>query len=147
MFEILDQQFSICEGDLEVAEGEAEIAAGMVVSLNNEGKIVIFRNTGSDYPFGIAGDDFDELDDDIKDMPLTAKRKISVYRGGIWAKTDQFDMAQSYIPGSPLYAGTSSDGVTYGQLTTVIPEHNKTVVGIVIKHHPSKNVLECSLKI
>ena len=149
MFNILDEQFDICEGDFSVAEDESNtITSGMVVSLDDNSEIVIFKNSGTDKsPFGVSADDFDETDDEVRNLPIAARRKLSVYRGNMWAETDQFDGQQSYTPGNKLYAGTAADGVSYGQLTTAVTEHDQTIVGTVIRHHPGRNLLECNLKI
>jgi len=149
MFNILDGQFDICEGDFNVAESENNIiTSGMVVSLDDNSEIVIFKNSSTDKaPFGVSADDFDETDDEVRNLPTEIQRRLSVYRGNMWVQTDQFDIQQSYTPGNPLYAGTAADAVSYGQLTTAIPQYNKNVVGIVIRHNPGRNLLECSLKI
>jgi len=146
---ILDQQFDICEGDFCVAEGETNtITAGMVVSLDENSEVVIFKNSGNENsPFGISADDFDENSQEVKNLPEFAQRKLSIYRGYMWVETNQFDIEQSYTPGDTLYADTAADGVSYGQLTTAVPLHDKTVLGTVISYSPNRGLLECTLKI
>jgi hypothetical protein len=149
MFNILDEQFDICEGDFSVADEESNIiTSGMVLSLNSNSEVVIFKNSGiENSPFGVSADNFDETDDEVRNLPIRARRKISIYRGNMWVETDQFDGQQSYAPGNILYAGTAADGVSYGQLTTAVPEHDKTIVGTVIRYNSGRNLLECNLKI
>lgn len=149
MIKILDQQFDICEGDLCVSESESNIiTSGMVVSLDSNSEIVIFKNSGTENdPFGLSADDFDETDYEVRNLPVLAQRKISVYRGSLWIETDQFDEQQSYLPGSILYAGTAADGVSYGQLTTAVPLHNQTILGTVIRYNPGRGLLQCNIKI
>jgi hypothetical protein len=149
MFKILDASFDICEGDLDISEEEDEdVVAGMVLFLDQNSEFRIYKGLESDGPpFGISGDDYDTTDYEVKNLPENARRKLSVYRGFIWAETDQFDIAQSYAPGNKLYADTASDGSTYGQLTTAVPTHNQTVLGTVVRYDPQRNLLECNLQI
>jgi len=149
MLNVLDQQFDICEGDFNISEDEHNtIISGMVLSLDSNSEIVIFKNSGTDNsPFGLACDDFDETSDEVRNTAPLVRRKTSIYRGYMWIETDQFDLNQSYIPNNPVYADTSSDGVTYGQLTTAVPQYNQIIVGTVIKYHASRGILECTIDI
>ena len=148
MLNILDEQFDICEGDMNISVAEIEVESGMVVCLDSNSEFTLFRGLETDNdPFGLSADDYDATDYGVKNLPVLAQRKLSVYRGSMWAETDQFDAEQSYAPGTPLYADTASDGISFGQLTTALPLHNQKILGVVISHNPSKGLLECSLTV
>ena len=148
MINILDGQFDICEGVFDLSVSETEVESGMVLCLDSNTEIKIFRGLETDnQPFGLSGDDYDATDYDAKNLPELARRKISIYRGSMWIETDQFDEEQSYAGGTPLYADTGSDGISYGQLTTALPQYHQKELGVVVSHNPGRGLLICSLKV
>ena len=149
MFKIIDGAFDICEGVLDIsAEEDEAITAGMVLFLDQNSELRLYKGLETDgHPFGISADDYDATEYEVKNLPENARRKLSAYRGFIWAETDQFDVAQSYTPGNRLYADTASDGSTYGQLTTAVPTYNSVILGTVVRYDPQRNLLECNLQI
>lgn len=80
------------------------------------------------------------LRDETAQNPNADSRYVTMYiRGGIYG-TDQFDTAQTYVPGTTLYVDTDGSGRLTNQIRTV-------AVGTVLLPVDGNNVLQFKLNL